>query len=238
MGPYDTFSRTLWGTGQYFGRHSQHPLLDGHPFHVSPPMNISPSLRSRMPAIIRISVVLPQPEGPRMVTYSPSFMRRLMLDEATTFPIACHPPKSTLASNPPLAHSPIHLQDRKHYCPASTPPNAYLIAYVIAVTVAAGILAEKRPSRLHPHRRDDSPSNNTFYRSCSLATLNLKPGMANLHCHHHLRPEDRWACLHPPPKMISTSDPFGPEVTTRPTKKLDCPTKLATKGEMGLLKIL
>ena len=43
-----------------------------------PSKNTSPLVGSRKPAIMRRVVVFPQPEGPRKVTNSLSFMSRLM----------------------------------------------------------------------------------------------------------------------------------------------------------------
>ena len=42
----------------------------------APPMRISPSVTSSSPAIMRSSVVLPQPDGPTSTTNSPSSIAR------------------------------------------------------------------------------------------------------------------------------------------------------------------
>src|SRR5216684_1239506 len=51
-----------------------------------PPIRISPDVGSSSPAIIRRSVVLPEPEGPRRTRNSPSRLSRSTLTTAPTFP--------------------------------------------------------------------------------------------------------------------------------------------------------
>src|ERR1700690_516531 len=60
-------------------------------FTTAPPMRISPEVGASRPAIIRSSVVLPEPEGPRRTRNSPSFVSRLMLLTAP-----CGPALNTL----------------------------------------------------------------------------------------------------------------------------------------------
>src|SRR3954468_17081278 len=49
----------------------------GSPFTRLPPIRTSPALGCSRPAMVRKSVVLPQPDGPRRKRYSPSSLARL-----------------------------------------------------------------------------------------------------------------------------------------------------------------
>src|SRR6266571_8251929 len=52
--------------------------LGGRSFTTCPPISTSPSVGRSSPAIIRSSVVFPDPEGPSSTRYSPSLVRRSM----------------------------------------------------------------------------------------------------------------------------------------------------------------
>jgi hypothetical protein len=60
----------------------------GLPRTLSPKMRISPVVGASRPAIIRIVVVLPQPEGPRIETISPGKTSRLTPSTARILPRA------------------------------------------------------------------------------------------------------------------------------------------------------
>ena len=61
-------------------------LLGGIPAMSCPSIRISPSVGSSNPAIIRSSVVLPQPDGPSSTKNSPAMISRLTLSTAATLP--------------------------------------------------------------------------------------------------------------------------------------------------------
>src|SRR3546814_14375118 len=61
-------------------------LFGGMPAISCPSMRIWPSLGSSKPAIMRSSVVLPQPEGPSSTKNSPALMSRLTSSTAVTRP--------------------------------------------------------------------------------------------------------------------------------------------------------
>ena len=58
----------------------------GRSFTTCPPMRISPEVWVSSPAIIRSSVVFPQPDGPRKTRNSPSFTERSTPSTAFTSP--------------------------------------------------------------------------------------------------------------------------------------------------------
>src|ERR1043165_3400194 len=61
-------------------------LRGGRSFTTRLPMTISPEVGCSRPAIMRSIVVLPQPEGPRKTTNSPSRISRSMPSTAATSP--------------------------------------------------------------------------------------------------------------------------------------------------------
>src|SRR3984893_15511333 len=83
---------------------------------TSPPIQISPSLISSRPAIMRSVVDFPQPDGPTSTTNSRSLMSRLMSLTATTGPYAlCTLVRTTsaIASDPQAAHD-VLLSEQGH----------------------------------------------------------------------------------------------------------------------------
>src|ERR671918_1946702 len=58
----------------------------GRPLTTLPPISTSPAVASSSPAIVRSSVVLPQPEGPSRTRYSPSPVPRSTPSTAATSP--------------------------------------------------------------------------------------------------------------------------------------------------------
>src|SRR5687768_16786612 len=58
----------------------------GSPLTTFPPITTSPSVASSSPAMVRRSVVLPQPEGPSSTKYSPSDVSISTPSTATTSP--------------------------------------------------------------------------------------------------------------------------------------------------------
>src|SRR5829696_2209371 len=58
----------------------------GRPLTMFPPISTSPSVASSSPAMVRRSVVLPQPEGPSSTRYSPSPVSMSTPSTATTSP--------------------------------------------------------------------------------------------------------------------------------------------------------
>src|SRR5918999_1865209 len=58
----------------------------GSPLTTFPPIRTSPSVASSSPAMVRRSVVLPQPEGPSSTRYSPSAVAMSTPSTATTSP--------------------------------------------------------------------------------------------------------------------------------------------------------
>src|SRR6266540_5597599 len=58
----------------------------GSPFTTFPPISTSPDEGCSRPAIMRSSVVLPHPEGPRSTRYSPSLVARLTSSTAGRWP--------------------------------------------------------------------------------------------------------------------------------------------------------
>src|SRR5919112_529142 len=58
----------------------------GRPVTTSPSISTSPLVGCSRPAIVRSSVVLPQPDGPSRTRYSPSSVARLTLSIARTTP--------------------------------------------------------------------------------------------------------------------------------------------------------
>src|SRR3982751_427339 len=74
------------------------------PVTSRPSKTIEPSLRGSRPAMQASAVLLPQPEGPRKVTNSPSLMRRSSPLTAVNSPkrlVSCC--RATLANSLPLA---------------------------------------------------------------------------------------------------------------------------------------
>src|SRR5829696_331381 len=65
----------------------------GRSLTTCPPIRISPSVGSSSPAMVRRSVVLPHPEGPRRTRYSPSSVARSTPSTAWT-----RPPSNCLTS--------------------------------------------------------------------------------------------------------------------------------------------
>src|ERR671924_376377 len=59
----------------------------GSSLTTRPPMSTSPSVGCSSPAMVRSSVVLPHPEGPRRTRYSPSSVARSTPSTARTRPL-------------------------------------------------------------------------------------------------------------------------------------------------------
>ncbi len=68
---------------------------------LEPSIKMRPPLTSSSPAIIRSSVVLPQPDGPTKTTNDPSSISRSALGMTTCGPNALQTPSSVML---PMAH--------------------------------------------------------------------------------------------------------------------------------------
>ena len=80
LGLYATFSlRVMCGNRAMFWNTYPTSLSSSGTFVTSiPSTKTLPSVGVQIPEMTLIRVVLPHPEGPRIVTYSPLFMSRLM----------------------------------------------------------------------------------------------------------------------------------------------------------------
>src|SRR5258706_7623777 len=114
---------------------------------TTPPMRISPDVGSSSPAIIRRSVVLPDPEGPRRTRNSPSRLSRSTLTTAPSCPLR----KSFVS---PLV-STIAIRNRSRLLPLVEDPPDLLFSRAHRIFRAHDVLSAFREHRGKDERVED-----------------------------------------------------------------------------------